>query len=289
MERAGKLQSMFFVGEGRFPSTLRGHGTVLLQRLPFSRLADRIQLNHYAAGSSQGVDSAFGVRGIMFGGRRVRLTMTHKHIGTIVVLILGTVFSIAGGVAGFGFGKPILDKAKASNEWPSTDGKVIESELERHRGNEGETMYKALVVYEYSLDGGEFESDRVWFGGGYSTSDRSEMQAVVKEYPVGKNVTVYYSPDDPGEAVLKPGAYFSSYLLFGGGLIFFTIGSLMLLGLVARWVMAINAVGTSGSHANTFGTDMFDNGRDSFGIRDSGDTLFTDSFPDHSHHDDDGF
>ena len=52
---------------------------------------------------------------------------------------------IAEGVAGFGFGKPMLDKARASTEWPTTDGKVIESEVERHRGNDGETMYKALV------------------------------------------------------------------------------------------------------------------------------------------------
>lgn len=42
IERAGNLKSMFFGGEGMFLATLRGHGTVLLQSLPFSRLADRI-------------------------------------------------------------------------------------------------------------------------------------------------------------------------------------------------------------------------------------------------------
>ena len=76
--------------------------------------------------------------------------MLIKNSGTIILLILGTVFSIAGGVASFGFGKPLLDKAKASTEWPTTDGKVIESEVERHRNNDGETMYKAMVIYQYS-------------------------------------------------------------------------------------------------------------------------------------------
>ena len=33
---------MVFGGEGLFLATLRGHGTVWLQSLPFSRLADRI-------------------------------------------------------------------------------------------------------------------------------------------------------------------------------------------------------------------------------------------------------
>ncbi|MBT8421332.1 MAG: TIGR00266 family protein [Gammaproteobacteria bacterium] len=39
---AGGLKSMFFGGEGLFLTTLSGTGTVYLQSLPFSRLADRI-------------------------------------------------------------------------------------------------------------------------------------------------------------------------------------------------------------------------------------------------------
>ena len=42
IERAGGLKSMIFGGEGLFLATLRGTGTVWLQSLPFSRMADRI-------------------------------------------------------------------------------------------------------------------------------------------------------------------------------------------------------------------------------------------------------
>jgi uncharacterized protein (TIGR00266 family) len=42
IERAGGLKSMVFGGEGFFLATLKGHGSVWLQSLPFSRLADRI-------------------------------------------------------------------------------------------------------------------------------------------------------------------------------------------------------------------------------------------------------
>lgn len=42
IERAGNLKSMMFGGEGLFLATLQGHGTVWIQSLPFSRLADRI-------------------------------------------------------------------------------------------------------------------------------------------------------------------------------------------------------------------------------------------------------
>lgn len=40
--RVGGLKSMLFGGEGMFLATLRGTGTVWLQSLPFSRLADRL-------------------------------------------------------------------------------------------------------------------------------------------------------------------------------------------------------------------------------------------------------
>ena len=61
IERAGGLKSMFFGGEGLFLATLRGHGTVWLQSLPFSRLADRILANAPSAGGrSIGEGSVLG-------------------------------------------------------------------------------------------------------------------------------------------------------------------------------------------------------------------------------------
>jgi uncharacterized protein (AIM24 family) len=42
IQYVGKIKSAIFGGEGLFFATLRGPGTVWLQSLPFSRLADRI-------------------------------------------------------------------------------------------------------------------------------------------------------------------------------------------------------------------------------------------------------
>lgn len=69
IERAGNLKSMFFGGEGIFLATLRGTGTVLLQSLPFSRMADRI-LSHApkAGGSRKGEGSILGIVGDMLDG-----------------------------------------------------------------------------------------------------------------------------------------------------------------------------------------------------------------------------
>lgn len=68
IERAGNLKSMVFGGEGIFLATLRGPGTVYLQSLPFSRLADRI-VGASGGGASVGEGSILGGLGDMFGDR----------------------------------------------------------------------------------------------------------------------------------------------------------------------------------------------------------------------------
>ncbi len=68
IERAGNLKSMIFGGEGLFLATLRGTGTVYLQSLPFSRLANRVlQASHSM--SSKGEGSVLGGIGDLFGDR----------------------------------------------------------------------------------------------------------------------------------------------------------------------------------------------------------------------------
>jgi len=69
IERSGGLKSMFFGGEGMFLTTLSGTGTLLLQSLPFSRLADRILRNAPSAGGSKkGEGSVFGALGRLIDG-----------------------------------------------------------------------------------------------------------------------------------------------------------------------------------------------------------------------------
>lgn len=61
IQRAGNLKSMFFGGEGLFLATVQGTGTVFLQSLPFSRMADRILANAPSSGGkSTGEGSLLG-------------------------------------------------------------------------------------------------------------------------------------------------------------------------------------------------------------------------------------
>ena len=69
IQMAGGLKSMIFGGEGLFLASLSGLGTVWLQSLPFSRLADRV-LQHAPSvgGKSQGEGSVLGGLGRMIDG-----------------------------------------------------------------------------------------------------------------------------------------------------------------------------------------------------------------------------
>jgi uncharacterized protein (AIM24 family) len=60
---------MFFGGEGLFLATIQGTGKLLLQSLPFSRLADRIiQHAPKMGGSSKGEGSVLGGLGRILDG-----------------------------------------------------------------------------------------------------------------------------------------------------------------------------------------------------------------------------
>jgi uncharacterized protein (TIGR00266 family) len=69
IQRAGNMKSMFFGGEGLFLVTLQGTGTVYLQSLPFSRLADRVLQNAPSqGGKNTGEGSVLGGLGRMVDG-----------------------------------------------------------------------------------------------------------------------------------------------------------------------------------------------------------------------------
>jgi len=69
IERVGGLKSMIFGGEGLFLATLQGHGTIWLQSLPFSRLADRIIASAPGSGGkSVGEGSVLGGIGRLLDG-----------------------------------------------------------------------------------------------------------------------------------------------------------------------------------------------------------------------------
>lgn len=87
--------------------------------------------------------------------------------------------------------------AKASTTWPATAGTVTASERKRVT-----LRTQPRVVYSYAVNGTSYTSERISFAAGVPPKETDEFLA---RYPVGKNVSVHYSPEKPSDAVLEPG------------------------------------------------------------------------------------
>jgi len=143
--------------------------------------------------------------------------------------IFPLIFILVGAGVAF-FGVRGLIRASASTDWPTAQGQIMASSVDRRRSSSSNggssTTYQAEILYQYSVADTAFNSNRVAYGD-YGSSSPSHARRIVNRYPVGKTVIVYYMPDNPEESLLEPGLQMQSWFLPGFGFIFFTVGSLM--------------------------------------------------------------
>lgn len=154
------------------------------------------------------------------------MTRRRKFIFTRVFPLIFIVIGI--GVAFFGIRG--LVRANASVDWPACLGEVTASSVERRSSAESKTRksttYHARIRYAYDVDGSTFSGSRVAYGD-YGAGNRSHAERIVERYPEGKDVTVYYMPEDPEESLLEPGLKGQAWFLPGFGLAFVAIGTLL--------------------------------------------------------------
>ncbi len=144
--------------------------------------------------------------------------------GCATTFFLIAVFVVVGiGLAIWGWS--VLQNARVSESWPTTDGQILSSNVREDRDEDG-TSYFGDVTFGYFVDDISYTSDTVSFGqyGG----ERDHAEEIVARYPAGSGVTVYYDPADPETAVLEPGVTWSSYMLLGMGVLFTCIPLIIL-------------------------------------------------------------
>ena len=137
--------------------------------------------------------------------------MSENAMAALVLISVGACLGllfIGGGIFMILLGRKNQKKADASQNWPSTNGAIIETGTTRNfsSGADGDSdivTYTPKLKYSFRVDDVEFISDKIAFG--YGKSYNSEMAALsaLQNYPVGKQVAVYYNPENPNEAVLE--------------------------------------------------------------------------------------
>ncbi|HUX97523.1 MAG TPA: DUF3137 domain-containing protein [Bacteroidales bacterium] len=147
-----------------------------------------------------------------------------KKTGSKFVIILLTFFLVPFALFLI-FSSIDLYKAVVSNSWPTANGIVISSRVDttiytqtvktpsnNRNGSSSRSVrtktvtsaiYAAVITYKYQVEGIEYQSSNY-------TSSREEGELVwvndlVSKYPANTDVTVYYNPKKPGDAVIAPG------------------------------------------------------------------------------------
>jgi hypothetical protein len=145
--------------------------------------------------------------------------------GCLSALGMLAIFGLIGGGLAF-WGWNILQDARASASWPTADGIVSSSEVDHSTDAEGGDSYSPEVDYQYTIDGQNHINDTIKFGEN-SYNSRRRAEEITATYPVGRQVTVYYDPEQPDKSVLEPGVTAGSYIVLGIGVLFIVIALLV--------------------------------------------------------------
>jgi hypothetical protein len=86
-------------------------------------------------------------------------------------------------------------RAKRTMTWPQVPGKIVESSVVGAANFDADT--KAHIVYSYEVNGIALRASSVGAG------KMSSAAKLVKRYPVGKQVQVFYNPGKPKSALLE--------------------------------------------------------------------------------------
>jgi uncharacterized protein DUF3592 len=116
-------------------------------------------------------------------------------------------------------------EALASQSWPTVEGKVIQATVNEHVGIA--RRYSPRVEYKYQVQGKSYigrryqvinwEADKSWLA-----------EEAVRGLKAGKPVTVHYNPENPAQAVLKPGLLRQQYTIVAIPFVMFLFGLILL-------------------------------------------------------------
>lgn len=120
--------------------------------------------------------------------------------GIGLILLLGTIKNI--------------QRCNAIANWTKTRAVVENASVEKHQRRRTITgtqlsyrrlSYSPKIEYSYNVMGTPFRSSAYQnFAGTYSANSEEEAARIVADYPVGKEVTISYDPNNPSDAYLLP-------------------------------------------------------------------------------------
>jgi hypothetical protein len=113
-------------------------------------------------------------------------------------------------------------KKAQAEEWPARRAVITKSFIGHQTGTAGKhgrtSYWKPEICGIYIHNGEFFCVDRIRYGGFRFGANKEGALAIVGNYPVGREIDVYYDPRDSGETVLEARSSWTElYVLLGLG------------------------------------------------------------------------
>jgi len=150
----------------------------------------------------------------------------HKKPTSFIIHLLSSLAFLSLGIYVSIIGFDIVSEGRASMEWPQTKGIIESSKIVRM--DDKHIKYQIEMNYRYEVKGESYKNGRISLNS-YPTRSARTNADIVNPYPVGKEVTVYYNPENPVISVLRPGISSITFIpvVIGFGLIVISIASLL--------------------------------------------------------------
>lgn len=130
-------------------------------------------------------------------------------------------------------------RAGDSQSWPSTTGRISSASIKESTSTDDDgsvsVAFYPAVEYNYQVNDVRYTGRRLSFGGIQARSSRKPAMAALERYPEDAEVTVYYNPAKPEDAVLERKAGSFTWGL-AGGIFLLLLGGCLVCGLLASVV-----------------------------------------------------
>jgi hypothetical protein len=140
--------------------------------------------------------------GFIVSGDFYHTPMLAATASQIVPLIFGGMFIIAG-ISAAVFSFRLRAITTAAQTWPGVRGRIIKSTIEDHTRPKTGTQYFVSIQYSYRVRDEDHLNNQISFGGTVQFRSKSDAETKrAREFPEGKEVMVYYNPENPDQSVI---------------------------------------------------------------------------------------
>lgn len=124
------------------------------------------------------------------------------------------VLALAGLIVFFVLCLPRYFHEMGSQNWPSTEGVIMETNLVHAYGARGMDGYLPGLEYQYKVGVHAYVGTRIDFHTQDHLYTQSYAESWLQKYPPGRNVTVYYDPTDASNSILESGIKQEQHIIF---------------------------------------------------------------------------